>query len=279
MQVKGIVLVSIGLFVGIGALVLHLLALCSPHWKITKRDLDPVMDPVSYGLWERCEYVNMTIIKQGVALGVRPHVKICRPNHYMRYSSEKFLTCYNIRRNCPVLQKDQIPEGCSCRYLSSDRALQWLAVLAAVFIVLGLVLLYLKAIAQPLNESAVVLLSYAPVACFFLALLLMATTLILIGAFLRRDTYEDYSFPLKTVLNTSTVPMNFDLHSLQNYAKFYHTTFTRDNFKIAEKELRDDAHTHYHTVIGRATIFEIFATVLIVIVTVVTYMLASADIA
>ena len=64
----------------------------------------------------------------------------------------------------------------------------------------------------------------------------------------------------------------FDRHLL-----YLDTTFTRDNFKMAEKELRDDAHTHYHTVIGRATIFEILATVLVVIVTVVTYMLASAD--
>ena len=93
-------------------------------------------------------------------------------------------------------------------------------------------------------ESAVALVSYAPVACFFLALLLMATTLILIGAckllkifpmekiifhfaVLRRDTYEDYSFPLKTVSNTSIVPLNFDLHSLQNYAKFYRKIIVR----------------------------------------------------
>ncbi|UJR24920.1 hypothetical protein I4U23_006284 [Adineta vaga] len=263
MRAQGVVLVTIALFVGIAGLVLHLLALCSPHWRITKRDLEPIMEPVSYGLWERCEYVNMTIIKQGVALGIRPHVQTCRPNLYMRYTPETFLTCYNIRRNCPVIQKNQIPSGCVCRYLSSDRALQWLTVIAAIFLILGLLLLYLKTIAQPLNESAVLLLSYAPFVCFLLALVSMATSLILIGAFLRRDSYEDYSFPLKSVSNNSIAPLNFDLHSLRNYAKFYEKSFTRDQHIAAEKELRDDAHTHYHTVIGRATIFEIIATALI----------------
>jgi hypothetical protein len=124
---------------------------CSPHWRITKRDLDPKMEPVSYGLWQRCEYTNMTIVKQGVALGVRPHVQTCRPNVYLRYSPDKFRECYNIRRNCPVIQKEQIPQGCACRYLRSDRALQWLTVLAAVCIVLGLLFLHLKTIAQPQN--------------------------------------------------------------------------------------------------------------------------------
>jgi hypothetical protein len=38
---------------------------------------------------------------------------------------------------------------------------------------------------------------------------------------LRRDTYEDYYFPLKAVSNDSYTAQTFDLHSLQNYAKYY----------------------------------------------------------
>lgn len=109
------------------------------------------MAPVSYGLWQRCEYANITIMKQGVALGVRPNVQICRPNRYMRYSADKFDTCYHIRRNCPVIEPEQLPEGCSCRYLPSAKGLQWLTILAAVFLVLGLLLLYFKTIATPQN--------------------------------------------------------------------------------------------------------------------------------
>ena len=40
---------------------------------------------------------------------------------------------------------------------------------------------------------------------------------------LRRDTYEDFTFPLETVLGDGQNPLGFDLHSLRNYAKRYST--------------------------------------------------------
>jgi len=218
-QVRGVLLITLALFLGIAALILHLKAMCSPQWKITKRDRDPIMAPVSYGLWQRCESINATIIKQGVALGLRHNVQQCYPNRYMRYSSDKFEPCYHIRRNCPVLQPSQIPEGCSCRYLPSAKGLQWLTVLAAVCLVLGLFLLYLKTITSPQNDSAVFVLSFGPFICFVLTLLLMVTGLILLGAYLRRDTYEDFNFPLQSVKDDSNRLQGFDLHALRNYAK------------------------------------------------------------
>jgi len=111
------------------------------------------MSPVSYGLWQRCEYTNLTIMKQGVSIGTRPNVQICRPNYYMRYSAANFDACYHIRRNCPVIEPGKLPKGCSCRYLPSAKGLQWLTVLAAVCLVVGLLILYLKTIAQPENRS------------------------------------------------------------------------------------------------------------------------------
>lgn len=111
------------------------------------------MAPVSYGLWERCESINATIIKQGVALGIRPNVQLCRPNLYMRYSPENYHRCYHIRRDCPVTPKENLPEECSCRYLPSTRGKQWLTILAAIFITLGLLILYLKTITSPQNGS------------------------------------------------------------------------------------------------------------------------------
>jgi len=269
------ILVTLALFLGIAALVLHLLAMCSPRWKITKRDLPPIMSPVSYGLWQRCEYSNITIMKQGIALGVQPNVQLCRPNLYMRYSPDKFDTCYHIRRNCPVTEPSQLPEGCSCRYLPSARGLQWLTILAAVCLILGLLLLYLKIIAESQNGSGAFVLNFGPVIFFVLALLLMITTLILIGAYLRRDTYEDYTFPLTSVSNDTNHLHGFDLFSLRNYAKHYASTFNHDRYVAAERELYDDAHTHYHTTIGWATGFEIIATVLIFIVTAVAFLLGT----
>ena len=109
------------------------------------------MAPVTYGLWQRCEYLNLTIMKQGVALGVRPNVPVCRPNRYMRYSPNNFDACYTIRRNCPVIQAGELPAGCSCRYLPSTKGLQWLTVLAAGCLILGLLILYLRIITSPQN--------------------------------------------------------------------------------------------------------------------------------
>ena len=217
------------------------------------------MAPVSYGLWQRCELVNITIMKQGVALGIRPNVQLCRPNRYMRYSPDKYETCYYIRRNCPVTERAQLPDGCSCRYLPSTKFLQWLTIFTAVFLVIGLLLLYLKTITSPQNgsfigratdrceyprislaDSAVLVLSFGPFVCFVVALILMVTTLILVGACkcstlstldihlstsrhldLRRDTYEDYTFPLASVSNDTNHLQGFDLHSLRNYAKHH----------------------------------------------------------
>ena len=163
------------------------------------------MTPVSYGLWQRCEYNNITISKQGIAIGIRP-VQVCYPNRYMRYAPEKYDTCDHIRRNCPVLQPADIPEGCSCRYLPSARCVQWLSILAAAFLTIGLLLLYLKTIASAQNgsfcidarhidllpllllESAVLVLSFGPFVSFVLASFFMVTTLIMIGACKWMDT-------------------------------------------------------------------------------------------
>lgn len=70
--------------------------------------------------------------------------------------------------------------------------------------------------------------------------------------------------------DTSTLQF-FDLHSLRNYAKYYEATFSQDRLNQAVKELRLDADTHYHTVIGRATIYEIIATALVFVVTALTF--------
>jgi len=109
------------------------------------------MAPVSYGIWKRCEYTNVSVLRQGVAIGTLTNFQFCYPNYYMRYSPDNYNLCYNFRRRCSVLEKHQLPEGCSCRYLPFTKGLQWLTVLAAFFLFLGLILLYLKIIASPQN--------------------------------------------------------------------------------------------------------------------------------
>lgn len=125
------------------------------------------MGPVSYGLWERCERFNWSITKQGIAVGTRPNVQICRPNRYMRYPSEKFPSCYPIRRECVTSEKVKLDNGCSCRYLPSTRGLQWLTILAAIFLILGLLLLYLKTISSAENGWLICLINQLKYLFFF----------------------------------------------------------------------------------------------------------------
>jgi len=101
----------------------------------------------------------------------------------------------------------------------------------------------------------------------------MVTGLILLGAYLRRDTYEDYSFPLQS-LHDNQVHDTYNLHALRNYAKS-DAKVSHERYVEAERELRTDANTHYHTIIGRATAYEIIATVLVLINTVLTFWLGT----
>lgn len=162
-------------------------------------------------------------------------------------------------------------------------------------------------------DSAVMVLNYGPFACFLLTLLLMVTTLIVLGACkwwfvkeyvtnicidLRRDTYEDYTFPLSSVTNDTFNPHGFELFSLRNYAKHYGkwrrerekemtnsvnyshflaASFSKERYAAAVNELVTDANTHYHTAIGWGTGFEIIATVFIFIVTALTFLLGTAS--
>lgn len=159
------------------------------------------MSPVTYGLWQRCEYENKTLTEQGIAIGIRLNVPICYPNRYLRYSPSSFKTCNFYRNKCAVVGKNDLPKECSCQYLPSSKGLQWLAIIATVCLILGLILLYLKAVAIPENssnskmifnksisssssclDSAAFLVSHGPFICFFLTLLLLVTGLILFGS-------------------------------------------------------------------------------------------------
>jgi len=58
---------------------------------------------------------------------------------------------------------------------------------------------------------------------------------------------------------------------------FLASTFPKDRYLAAVKELRKTANEHYHTAIGWAAGFEIIATVLIFIVTAITFLLGTAS--
>lgn len=275
MAVRGVTFITAALAVGIAALVLHLLALCSPQWKVTERVIEPIMPPVTYGLWQRCEYENKSLTEQGVAVGVRLNVPICYPNRYLRYSPSSYRTCNFYRNKCPVMNKNDLLKECSCRYLPSSKALQWLTVLAAICLVLGLILLYFKAIATPQNNSAAFVLSHGPFICFFLTLLLLVTGLILFGSYFRRYTYEGYFFPLEAEKYSKyNIPsVTYNAYSIRQYAKTNESKLTNDDVSQIVKELIANGNSHYKTRIGRATVYEIISTILVLIGTALTFWL------
>ena len=99
---------------------------------------------------------------------------------------------------------------------------QWFSLLAAVFLLLTIFIFYLRLIASPQNglfveidtrhlclllllASASFLLTFAPMGLLSFALLVMLVTMILLGAYLRRNEYEDYDVKLP---KTFFEPMN-----------------------------------------------------------------------
>ncbi|CAF0893229.1 unnamed protein product [Didymodactylos carnosus] len=279
MRIKGVVLLTLALFLGLGGLVLHLLAIFTTKWKITKRDKDPPLAPISYGLWERCEMQNVTFQKQGLPINQRA-TYVCLPNRYLRYSADHNNECFHRRRECGLYSSQTLPDGCKCRYLPSTKGLQWLTILAAIVLIIGLLLLYMKLIATPQNESAAFLLGFAPFLFILMAFLFMLTTLILLGSYLRRDSYEEFQFPLNTIDNNSTNTQNrlsFNLHGLKNYIRRHNDQFTRERARLANAELLSTINDTYHTVIGWSTGFEIIALVLVFGSAVLAFLLALAS--
>ncbi|CAF0892969.1 unnamed protein product [Didymodactylos carnosus] len=277
MRVKGVILITLALFLGLGGLILHLLAIFTTKWKITKRDKDPPLAPISYGLWQRCEMQNVTFSKQAVGINAR-ETYVCMPNRYLRYNSEHNAECFYRRRECGLYSANSIPADCRCRYLPSTKGLQWLTILAAISLVLGLLLLYLKLIATAQNGSAAFLLGFAPFIFIFLAFLFILTTLILFGSYLRRDSYEEFQFPLNTLKNlddsTNQNRLGFNLHGLKNYIRRHPELFDREKARATIDELLTTINDTYHTVIGWSAGFEIIALILVLGSTVLAFLLA-----
>lgn len=107
-----------------------------------------------YGLWTRCQYSNTSFVMPDISS--QPNIEnfVCRPNTYVRYdifSKEASQKCYSSRHQCSSIV--DVPSDCKCKYLSVTKLQQWLSILAAIFILLAICVLYLKLIASPQNGS------------------------------------------------------------------------------------------------------------------------------
>ena len=158
---------------------------------------------------------------------------VCRPNTYLRYNiynQEITKTCYESRHQCSSIIG--VHPDCHCRYLRVTQIQQGCCILAGTFLFIAILVSYLKLIAAPENSlflfsyksefillylgSARLFLTFAPIVLLSLVLLLMVITMILVGAYLRRNEYEDYDIKLPKQIRYSlrTKPETVNLYRL-----------------------------------------------------------------
>ncbi|CAF0893211.1 unnamed protein product [Didymodactylos carnosus] len=304
-RIKGVIIITLALLLGITALIFHFLAMFTKRWKVTiPKGVQNISNnnPHYYGLWERCQYMDISfatpvVIKSSSTNIINfdtgtPTIRnfVCRPNTYLRYKSKDIDTeiCFIYRHLCSSLTN--VIHPCTCNYLPSTKGLQWCCILAAIFMILGLLLLYLKLIAIPQHDMLAFLLNFTPILFIFFSILFMLTTLILIGAYLRRDEYEDYDVVLSSILTGESV----NLYRLKQYFQLnkrkiltYNNEFKmiihhfyildQDTFyKQAIEEFKTYHLNNYDAHIGWSTGFEIIALVSAFLVLVLSLELALA---
>jgi len=129
----------------------------SQRWivSIPRRFRGPNDQTRYYGLWSRCQYSNTSFVIPDISS--QPNIEnfVCRPNLYVRYDTtnqQQTQQCYEIRHQCSSIIGVFYP-NCQCQYLLSTQIQQWSTIIASIFLVLTIVILYLKLIASPQTSS------------------------------------------------------------------------------------------------------------------------------
>ncbi|CAF1202804.1 unnamed protein product [Adineta steineri] len=224
MRIRAVLVLTFALFFAISALIFHFLAMFSKRWVVAvpRKPRGPNDQIHYYGLWTRCQYSNTSFVIPDISS--QPNIEnfVCRPNTYLRYdSSNQDITkkCYESRHQCSSIIGVHL--DCRCEYLSITKIQQCCTILAAICLLIAIFVFYLKIIASPQNAIAARILIFTPMILLSLALVLMFTTIILLGAYLRRNEYEDYDIKLpKEILHRLPMqPESFNLYRLKTFLK------------------------------------------------------------
>lgn len=128
----------------------------SNRWivSIPRRSRGPNDQTRYYGLWSRCQYSNTSFVIPDISS--QPNIEnfVCRPNFYIRYDTtneQLNQICYESRHQCSSIIG--VHPDCKCKYLHSNQIQQWSTILASVFLLLTIIILYLKLIASPQTSS------------------------------------------------------------------------------------------------------------------------------
>ena len=153
------------------AFVFHITAMGFHHWKEATSPKNRNMSAVnlkSFGLFTRCLQSN----------GTRGYG--CEPN---LFPDQVLQQCpYNI---CSIRREN---DDCACDYLPSSKGIAACAIIAAVFLGLALILLFIQSINEA-SESRLIAVFFGFIPLFLLLLtwIFILITLILVGSYLSRD--------------------------------------------------------------------------------------------
>jgi len=161
---------SVFIFV-VFAFIFHVTAMGHHHWKkATVRDTASGtaygFNYTSIGLFTRCEPAD----------GFR--LETCFPNMYPMNDS-----C-NPRTTCWAKDPDS---SCACDYLPSTKGIAACTIIAAIFLGLAIIILFVDSINTKETRSVGLILSLLPLILLLLACIFIFIALVLVGSYLSRD--------------------------------------------------------------------------------------------
>ena len=171
----------------VAAFIFHVTAMGHHHWKkaVAKNSTYAIQgaNEVNIGLFTRCT--------------ADPAVKAetCTPNLFPTGGTCDFLSCLS---RTPVV-------GCSCDFLQSAKAIASCAIIAAIFLGLSIIILFIHSINTSETRSLSLILGLVPLLFLILAFAFILTTLILVGCFLSRDMMHVVGYGTTDGTYTTTV--------------------------------------------------------------------------
>lgn len=163
------------------AFIFHVNAMGHNHWKkaISKNFTVTDVDRVTIGLFTRCRTFDTD------------NSEICYPNRYPRNTSCLWNYCTSRSANA----------SCQCDYSSSTKGIASCSIIAAIFLGLAIIILFIHSIKTTESRSIGLILGLNPLILLLLAFIFILITLILVGSYLSRDVM----YILRTTTSTYTL--------------------------------------------------------------------------
>lgn len=153
------------------AFIFHVTAMGHHHWK--KADARNTNYSTTYGV----ERTTIGLFTRCTTSSINK-IEICFPNVFPSVS-----TC-NIATACLSQEPNS---ACSCDYLPSTKGIVACAILAAIFLGLAIIILFIHSVNTSETRTVGLCLGLFPLILLVLAFIFILITLILVGSYLSRD--------------------------------------------------------------------------------------------